>query len=221
MIFQRKKMYDLSLPLMVKGIILGISIAAPVGPIGALCIQQSLQNGFLIGLFCGLGAAFADACYGAIAGFGLRVIQDFLLDHKTILGLIGGLFLCYLGIRTFFTSAHTKYDANQEAKSLGYSFISTFFLTLTNPMTILSFSAILANFTVNSSDMSASLVFVAGVLIGSSLWWLLLCGGVSLFRERINPKILASLNKISGIIIFAFGIQSIGSLVTSFFYKCL
>jgi len=205
------------LSLALKGTLLGFSIAAPVGPIGALCIQQTLQNGLLVGLACGLGAAFADAFYGSIAGLGLHIIQDFLIAQKNILGLTGGIFLCYLGVRTYFSPTHSLISTSTPSIGLGIAFITTFFLTLTNPMTILSFIAILANFILGSQNIAASLIFITGVFLGSCFWWLLLCSSINFFRGFIKPTILASLNKISGIIIVAFGVQSLATLAISYF----
>src|SRR5687767_10924816 len=116
-----------------KGCAIGLSIAAPVGPIGVLCIRRSLADGARIGFFTGLGAAVADAFYGAVAAFGLTIISSFLTERQTALRLIGGAFLLYLGIKTFFSK-----PASQPAspKNDASAFTSTFFLTLTNPMTI-------------------------------------------------------------------------------------
>jgi threonine/homoserine/homoserine lactone efflux protein len=125
------------------GIILGFSIAAPVGPIGVLCIRRTLAEGRASGLVSGLGAATADAIYGCVAGFGLTFISSFLVNQQRWLHLVGGAFLCYLGIRTFLAR-----PADQAALAQGSGLIgaygSTFLLTLTNPMTILSFTAVFA-----------------------------------------------------------------------------
>src|SRR5271155_5027941 len=128
-----------------KGIIIGFTIAAPVGPIGVLCIRRSLADGRKIGLATGLGAATADAAYGCVAGFGLTVISSFLVGHRFWLGLLGGLFLCYLGIRTFMSKPSGK-AAEVRGSGLFSAYLSTFFLTMTNPMTILSFVAVFAGF---------------------------------------------------------------------------
>src|SRR5688572_5363702 len=121
----------MALQLFIKGLIIGFSIAAPVGPIGLLCIRQTLARGRMIGLAIGLGAATADAVYGAVAAFGLTAISDFLVAQKRPLGLIGGLFLCYLGLRTFFSRPATDSAAAKGGNFIA-AFSSTFFLTLTN-----------------------------------------------------------------------------------------
>src|SRR4030066_1702005 len=151
-----------------KGLIIGFSIAAPVGPIGILCIKRTLSSGRLVGLASGLGAATADALYGCIAAFGLTFISDFLIHQQAWLRLVGGLFLCYLGIKTFFS--HPT-DSTQESNPGGLlnASGSTFFLTLTNPITILSFAAIFAGLglgSVSKGYIPAGLL-VAGVFIGS------------------------------------------------------
>ena len=129
--------------LFVRGLVIGFSIAAPVGPIGVLCIRRTLAEGQLYGLVSGLGAATADALYGCVAGFGLTFISAFLIGHKLWLSLIGGLFLLYLGIKTLL-SKPAEDAAKAEGKGLFRAYASTFLLTVTNPMTILSFAAIFA-----------------------------------------------------------------------------
>ena len=129
--------------LLLRGFILGFAIAAPVGPIGLLCIQRTLNQGQLVGLASGLGAATADAFYGAVAAFGLTLVSGFLIEQQFWLALVGGLFLCYLGVRTLL-SAPAERAAAGEAKSIGAAYASTFLLTITNPMTILAFAAIFA-----------------------------------------------------------------------------
>lgn len=190
-----------------KGIIIGFSIAAPVGPIGVLCIRRTLTEGRLVGLLSGLGAATADAFYGSIAGFGLTVISGLLIRQQFWLGLMGGLFLCYLGYKTF-VSAPAQTAAKAEGQGLLQAYASTLFLTLTNPATILSFAAIFAGLGLVSGEanyLSAG-TLVLGVFLGSALWWLLLSGGVSLLRSQFTPSRLVWVNRASGIIIAGFGL---------------
>jgi threonine/homoserine/homoserine lactone efflux protein len=170
----------LSLPLLLQGILLGFSIAAPVGPIGVLCIRRTLADGRLMGFLSGLGAATADMLYGAVAAFGLTAVINLLVEQQFWLRAVGGLFLLYLGIRTFFAKPSAE-SAPSRGTGLFGAYGSTFLLTVTNPMTILAFvgmfSAILpanANMTTASS---ASLVL--GVFLGSATWWLALSGLVS------------------------------------------
>lgn len=197
--------------LFLKGLLIGFAIAAPVGPIGVLCIQRSLHHGFRIGLMTGIGAALADGMYGLIAGFGLTAISSFLIAQQFWIRLIGGLFLIYLGIKILLTPPRQNTTTHDNEKSAWHALGTTFFLTLTNPMTILSFAAVFAGLGLASSpnylDASA---LVLGVIIGSAAWWVLLCGGVAFFlHHRLNAKTLKIINWISGSIILLAGIFSI------------
>jgi len=198
---------------LLRGLIIGFSIAAPVGPIGVLCIRRTLAKGRASGLISGLGAATADAIYGCIAGFGLTFISNMLISQQVWLRLVGGAFLCYLGLKTFLARP-VEQAASVEGNGLVSAYASTFFLTLTNPMTILSFAAIFAGLGVasaNANYISAG-ALVLGVFIGSALWWLTLGGGVGLFRARFNPRGLRWVSRISGVIITGFGLLALLSL---------
>jgi threonine/homoserine/homoserine lactone efflux protein len=191
---------------LMRGFIIGFSIAAPVGPIGVLCMRRTLAEGRASGLVSGLGAATADAIYGSVAGFGLTFISNFLVSQQLWLHLVGGVFLCYLGIRTILAKP-ADHAASANGDGLLGAYASTFFLTLTNPMTILFFAAIFAGLGLggtNGNYMSAG-VLVFGVFLGSALWWLVLSGGVSLFRAKFNAYRLQWVNRISGVIITGFG----------------
>ena len=196
---------------MLKGLAIGFSIAAPVGPIGVVCIRRSLLEGRQVGLVTGMGAATADAIYGCVAAFGLTAISSALVGYRSWLGFLGGLFLCYLGVRTFMSSPAARV-AEIQGRGLLAAYLSTLFLTLTNPMTILSFVAVFAGFGLGSSpDYLAASVLVTGVFIGSALWWLLLSSGVALFRSRVGSAWMQVINRLSGCIIFAFGIYSLAT----------
>jgi threonine/homoserine/homoserine lactone efflux protein len=202
----------MALNFLFKGVIIGFSIAAPVGPIGVLCIRRSLAEGRQIGLATGLGAATADAAYGCVAGFGLTVISSFLVGQRFWLSLIGGLFLCYLGVRTFI-SKPAEQAAEVRGGGLFSAYLSTLFLTLTNPMTILSFVAVFAGFGLGASpDYLSASVLVAGVFVGSALWWLLLSSGVALFRQRVSANLMQGVNRLSGGVILAFGLYALSTL---------
>lgn len=198
------------LDLFVRGLVLGFAIAAPVGPIGLLCIQRTLNQGRLVGLLSGLGAATADAIYGAIAAFGLSLLTAFLVEQQMWLGLAGGLFLCYLGVRTV-TAAPADHAAAVESRGLFGAYSTTLALTLTNPMTILAFIAIFAGagLVTSSGDTLAALLLVAGVFSGSAAWWLLLSFGVSLLRGFVTQPVLHWINRIAGGVIVAFGVLAI------------
>lgn len=195
-----------------RGLGIGFAIAAPVGPIGVLCIRRTLADGRAAGLISGLGAATADAIYGCIAGFGLTFISSFLVSQQGWLRIAGGLFLCYLGLKTLLARPAEQAAAIKGQGLLG-AYASTFFLTLTNPMTILSFAAIFAGLglaNTSGSYVSAS-TLVIGVFMGSAAWWLILSGGVSLFRDKFNLHGLQWVNRISGAIILAFGLVALVS----------
>jgi threonine/homoserine/homoserine lactone efflux protein len=192
-----------------QSLLIGFSIAAPVGPIGVLCIRRTLVYGLMAGLLSGLGAATADAVYGAIAGFGLTLISGVLVEQSWWIRLVGGLFLCYLGIATLLSyPAEEAARTGTDTRSLLGTYASTVFLTLTNPVTILAFIGIFAGLGLvdTGGDYGMAAVMVFGVFCGSALWWLLLSGGVSLVRSRFNFKGLRWLNKISGAILLIFGI---------------
>ena len=190
--------------LFLRAFIIGISIAAPVGPIGVLCIRRTLANGKAAGFISGLGAASADMVYGAIAAFGLTAITGLLVENAFWLRILGGVFLLYLGVKTFLEKPSDK--AAQAAQgNLLSMYTTTFFLTITNPMTILSFAAIFAG-TMLGNEMGNPLVMVAGVFTGSAVWWLGLSLGVGIVRERLTHIHMAWINRISGAVIIVFGL---------------
>lgn len=196
---------------LLKGMGLGLAIAAPVGPIGLLCIRRSLTQGQLMGLVTGLGAATADGIYGSIAGFGLTAIADLLVSHAQTMQLIGGIFLCYLGFTTLRADPAAE-AAKISSRGLWGAYVSTLFLTLTNPATILSFIAIFAGLGLVGTRQSwgTSLTLIIGVFLGSALWWLCLSWGVTLFSQRLTPSRLRWLNRLAGAAIFGFGAVAIG-----------
>src|SRR5215210_5808764 len=199
--------------LLLKGLLIGFSIAAPVGPIGVLCIRRTLAQGRAAGLVSGLGAASADAVYGCIAGFGLTFISGLLISQQIWLKLIGGAFLCYLGIRTLLAQP-AEHAAVAGGMGLAGAYTSTFLLTLTNPTTILSFVAVFAGLGLASmgGDYAAAALLVLGVFVGSALWWLLLSGGVGLFRARSDPRATRCANRMAGGVITAVGLLARVSL---------
>lgn len=199
--------------LFIKGVVLGFSIAAPVGPIGILCIRRTLQYGRFSGLFSGLGAASADTIYACIAAFGLTFISNFLVAWQFWLHLFGGMFLLYLGWKTFCTKSGEKTKESAHTSLLG-DFVSTFFLTLTNPMTILSFLAIFAALGISSAENSYPEAFalILGVFFGSGVWWLILSEGVTLFRKKVSEKAMRWINRCAGLIIIGFGIAVLISI---------
>jgi threonine/homoserine/homoserine lactone efflux protein len=192
---------------LLKGLLIGFAIAAPVGPIGVLCIRRTLADGRLVGFLSGLGAATADMFYGAVAVFGLTAVQDILVGQQFRLHLLGGLFLLYLGARTFFNKPAEKAALTDSKRGLFSAYLSTLGLTLTNPATIISFTVIFAGIFPASSIVRglSSVALVLGVFLGSAAWWLTLSGTVGFFRERFTPAWMTWVNRLAGVIIFGFG----------------
>jgi len=204
----------LTLPFIVRGLILGFSIAAPVGPIGVLCIRRTLAQGRLNGFISGLGAATADAFYGAIAAFGLTAISGFLNNQQFWLRLVGGIFLLYLGGQTFFTKPAER-AADTKANNLFQAYLSTVFLTITNPATIISFTVIFAGLGLSQTDgnFSSAGQLVLGVFLGSAAWWLTLSGLVGALRERFTSQAMQWVNYLAGLVIIGFGAVALLSLI--------
>ncbi|HKX09016.1 MAG TPA: LysE family transporter [Stellaceae bacterium] len=190
-----------------KGLAVGFSIAAPVGPIGLLCIRRTLTGGWGFGFATGMGAATADMVYGLVAAAGLTAVTEALVGARQPLQFAGGASLILLGLMSLRAEA-PKEPAGADSTGQATAYATTFLLTLANPATILSFAAVMAG----SGAMSASrktVVLVAGVFIGSALWWLALSTAVSLIRHRLAPSVLVWINRASGAAIMAFGILAL------------
>ena len=197
----------------VRGLLIGLSIAAVVGPMSILCIHRTLNFGQRYGLVSGLGIATADAVYGSIAAFGVTVIASFLVSQQIWIRLIGGLFLVYLGIKTILTRP-AEGAAVAKANSFFGAYASTLVLTLTNPLTILSFAAIFAGIGVGGASRSylSAAIVVLGVFSGSALWWCILTSVISLVRGKLTASWLLWINRVSGGIIGIFGVIALLSL---------
>lgn len=205
----------MNIGLFLKGLLVGFLIAMPVGPIGILCIQRTLNKGKLHGIVSGLGAASADAIYGFIAAFGLKFISNFLVKEQMWLRLVGGVFLCYMGARVLLSKSE-KRATPEDGASYVSDYVSAFILTFTNPTTFLAFAAAFAGLGLVSliEHHIAALLLVAGVFVGSGLWWLILSGITATFLGKLLYTRPAWLNKISGIIIIAFGLFVLLTLIT-------
>lgn len=212
-----------------KGMGIGVAVAAPVGPIGLLCIQRTLNDGRINGLLSGLGAATADAVFGFIAAFGLTLVSTFMLAQKNWLAGIGGLYLLYLGVQMMRTSStstelisvetsvaeldvdETSIDetsATSQRSTALSAYASTFLLTLTNPMTILAFLAIYAGLglAAGTGDYGSATLLVMGVFLGSAGWWLLLSGVADRLRHRVDARVLRWVNLVAGVVVIGFGL---------------
>ncbi len=197
--------------LFLKGVFAGFVIAAPVGPVGILCAQRTLNTGIAAGLIAGSGAAIADTIFGAVAAFGLTFIADFLIAHESIMRIFGGVLLLGLGVHSTFFKKLKEAQAAQEAPNFNAfagDVASTFVLTITNPITILAFSPVFlaVGAVVAESDIRGAWTLILGVFAGSTLWWCILCVVTGLFRRKVTHGVLSWINRVSGVLIFLFGV---------------
>ncbi|MFC7372920.1 LysE family translocator [Fictibacillus iocasae] len=181
--------------------LLGFAVSAPFGPIGLLVMQRVLSNGRAAGFLTGLGAVTANLIYASVAAFGFSVVSGFLLEHELALKMMGSLFLLYLGVKTFLKKPPAKAAALEGTSLLGM-YLSTLLLMLSNPVTILNFTAMFAGlgFTQDAGTAEAAFLLLTGVFLGASFWWLILSLGVSLFKDKITPHI-ARVNKLAGVLV--------------------
>lgn len=199
-----------------KGLLIGFSIAIPVGPIGMLCLRRSITHGRLAGLVSGLGAATADALYGVIAALGLSTVTGFLLLHQTSLQFVGSLFLLYIGITTFRAQPPSADAPTPAPPNLFGAYLSTLLLTLANPTTILSFLGIFASIgVVSSTGNFAAFNLVLGVFLGSAVWWIILSVSAGALAPRLQGNGRRLLNRLSGATITAFGLWQLIRAFTS------
>ena len=198
---------------LIQGILIGMVVAVPVGPLGLLCINRSLMLGAVAGLASGLGVATADALAAGIAALGISFVSDFLIEQQFLLRLTGGVFLCVLGYRIYHVEPAVQAPAISANGLLG-AYATTFFLTFSNPVTILSFIAIYAGWHVPSlhGHYLAAALLMTGVFLGSALWWIVLFAGLTLFRLRIGNGFLAVVHRVSGGVIVGFGVAVLLSL---------
>ena len=194
-----------------RGYVLGLTIAAAVGPISLLVIRRTLEEGRLVGLVSGLGVATADATYGAIAAFGLGALSDVLVNARQVLGLLGGVFLLWLAWKTVRAQPTEAATVTQRRGGLAGAYLSILGLTLANPMTILSFGALFAGLGVTAGATADAALVVAGVLLGSTTWWIVLTTAVGAARSRVTPAWIHRINLVSGIVIGAFAIVAIAA----------
>ena len=198
--------------LFLKGIAIGLAIAAPVGPVAILCMRRTIFYGRRYGIASGFGAVTADTIFGSIASFGLVAVSAPLFEHQTLLRFVGAFFLLALGIATWRRRAETRDEP--VAGRLARAYFSALFLTITNPITIIAFTAIFAGFDVVSASMTYAqgLELMAGVVIGAVIWWIGLTLFAALFRRRGRAEELRLLHHISGGLLIAFGLAALGSI---------
>ncbi|RWX74779.1 LysE family translocator [Neorhizobium lilium] len=194
-----------------KSLLLGLVVAAPLGPIGALCINRTLERGFWAGVAGGLGTALADAIYASFAAIGFSAFAARLSMIDAPLKLIGGLFMLWLGWKSM-RPKPPRAVAQVGARDLLGTIATTFLLTITNPMTILAFAAMFAGLGLADAPgaINATIV-VAGVFLGSLLWWFLLSGSVTFARRRLPEGFALWVSRLSGVILIGFGLYALGS----------
>lgn len=192
--------------ILLRGFVIGLSVAAPVGPMSVFCIRRTLASGRIAGIASGSGVAAADALYASVAALGLTSVTTFMTEHQSAIRIIGGFFLAWIGWRLLRApAAPSSATAAVPGAATATAFASTFALTLTNPTTILSFAAIFAGFGVATIDGSTSAsLLIAGVFAGSMAWWLVLLSVVSMLRSRVTPAWLRRINIISGCVLLGF-----------------
>lgn len=201
---------DLSLAL--KGVLIGLSVAAPVGPMSMLTMRRAIDRGLAAGLVSGLGIALADATYGAIAAFGLTSLSDLLIDHQRIIRVAGGFALLFIAVRILRGARQPVEARSETAASQGLARVvgTMFVLTLSNPTTILSFAAIFGGLGLSlGSSTPESLLLVSSVFAGSMLWWLVLCGLLARVRHRLTPAWIARIDLAAGVVILVMAMVSI------------
>ncbi|MBN1532901.1 MAG: LysE family transporter [Spirochaetes bacterium] len=196
-----------NLTLLVKGLLIGFFTAVPIGPIGIMCIQQSISCGKRQGFISGLGAATADMLFGSIAIFGVTMISDFLMDNNLIIRATGGVMLLVIGTRIMMGRQENR-PSEVKRDNMFQSYLTMLLLTLTNPMTILAYMTILALFNIVSTDrgpLSSSLL-VTGIFFGSALWFSLLTVLAHVLKSRLTEKALIRLNRALGALLLIFGV---------------
>ena len=199
----------MDLTFLIRGIAVGFTVAAPVGPMSLLTIRRTLAHGRGYGLVCGLGIALADASYGGIAAFGLTAVAGVLVGARLALGLLGGTFLVWLGIRTMLARPSDIALAD-DRPGLAAALLSSYALTMTNPMTILSFGVIFAGLGLTGGSVAEAAMLTVGVFVGSFLWWIGLTAIVGGVRTRITTRALAWVNRVSGAALLGFGALAVG-----------
>jgi threonine/homoserine/homoserine lactone efflux protein len=202
----------MDLTFLARGLAVGFTVAAAVGPISLLTIRRTLAHGRLYGLVSGLGVALADASYGGIAAFGLTAITSVLVGARVVLGVVGGAFLVWLAIRTI-RARPAEAAETDDRPGLAAAFLSIYGLTMTNPMTILSFAGIFAGLGLAGHGGTEAALLTLGVFLGSSLWWVGLTAVVGRLRDRVTPRALVWVNRVSGAVLLVFGLVAIGAAI--------
>jgi threonine/homoserine/homoserine lactone efflux protein len=201
-----------------KGVLVGLVIAVPAGPVGVLCIRRTIFDGRRAGFVSGIGAATGDALFGIIAGFGLTFVSDLLLDYQEWLRIVGAGFLLFFGISAFTAEPLGGTQSHRDPETLLADFASTFVLTVTNPITILAFLAIFAGigFAGEDATLAGAAILVLGVWLGSLLWWGGLALGAGMLRHSFRRNHLVWINRGSGGILMLSGVGLLGSVLARY-----
>ena len=197
----------MDLGLFIQGMIIGLTLAVPVGPISLVCIHRTVANGRLHGIVSGLGVATADSFYAAVAFLGLTAISGLITGHQVLFRLMAGIVLIFIGMRVFRSIPAAVSPGDGQEPFLG-DYLSLLVIAIANPLTIIFFITILPGFSVvaQGTTLIAAVPFVAGVFLGSAVWWISLCGSLGAVRSRLSTENLRQINRISGILITCFGI---------------
>lgn len=192
-----------------RGIVIGLMVSVPLGPMGVLIIQKTLQRGALTGFIAGMGAACADLFYAAVAAFGLGFVVNIIQSHEIILQIVGGIFLIFVGLKIYFDNPLKQIRMKRRVSKTGLlgDFLTLFFLTVSNPVAIVVFMAVFAGTSVfgDNPTFCVELYVLAGIIIGAGLWWYTLSTLVNVFRKKFRLRVLITINRVSGVIITALG----------------
>jgi threonine/homoserine/homoserine lactone efflux protein len=196
----------MDLGLFIQGIIIGLTLAVPVGPISLVCIHRTIANGRLHGIVSGLGVATADSFYAAVAFLGLTAVSGLITGHQSLFRLVAGIVFIFVGIRVFRSIPAAVSPGDGQRPYLG-DYLSLLGIAIANPLTIIFFLTILPGFGVvaQGTTLIAAVPFVAGIFLGSAAWWIVLCGTLGSVRSRLSAENLRQINRISGILITCFG----------------
>jgi threonine/homoserine/homoserine lactone efflux protein len=190
----------------IQGIVIGLTLAVPIGPISLLCIQRTIADGRLHGVISGLGVSTADSFYAAITVLGLTAISSLIVTYQYLFRSLAGVILVLIGIRVFML-VPAGVSEKSEHETYFKDYLSMVVIAIANPMTLIFFLVILPGFGViiQESAFLPATGFVAGVFFGSAIWWIILCGSIGSVRSRISVKNLGLINRISGVLISCFG----------------